>query len=59
VRCLAPAVGILKRNVIEKFHSGIPHIPGRCMNDCIANKSRPARTRKKSYWVSKFGMKVI
>jgi hypothetical protein len=46
---LAPAVGILKRNVIEKFQSRIPHITGRYMNDCITNKTRSCD--KKNYWV--------
>jgi len=46
-RCLAPAVGMLKRNVIEKFQSGIPHITGRCMNDCITSKTRSCEGEKK------------
>jgi len=55
---LAPAVGILKRNVIEKFHSGIPHITGRCMNDCITNKPRSC-WKKKVIGFRGFDVKVI
>jgi hypothetical protein len=43
---LAPAVGILKRNIIEKFQSGIPHITGRCMNDCITSKTKFCQEKK-------------
>jgi len=38
---------MLKRNVIEKFQSGIPHITGRCMNDCITSKTRSCEGEKK------------
>ena len=37
---LAPVVGILKGNVIEKFQSRIPDITGGYMNDCITNKTK-------------------